>query len=67
MRMGVSRERKTDASQDAEAFGEDGEALRLMLDYVAAECRRLGASDAARAAAHAALLLSGTRMHSVLN
>jgi hypothetical protein len=37
---------------------EDGEALRRMLDYIAAECRRLGAAEAARMAAGAAHLLA---------
>jgi hypothetical protein len=54
---------------DASAEGSEGgpctdsQALRLMLDYVAAECRRLGAPDAALAAAQAARLLGGVRRH----
>lgn len=61
------RERICEATRERDASGEDSEALRLMLDYVVAECQRLGACDAARAAAHAAMLLSGVRMHGALN
>jgi hypothetical protein len=67
MPMRESLDRVCDAVPDAEAFGEDREALRLMLDYVAAECRRVGAADAARAAHQAALLLTGLRLHGALN
>lgn len=38
----------------------DHSALRLMLSYVEAECRRIGATDAARHAALAASLMPST-------
>jgi hypothetical protein len=57
----------TNRMTECETSGDDREALRLMLDYVAAECHRLGAADAARAASQAALLLSGLGLHSALN
>lgn len=67
MPMRVAHDRICDGTRDAEAFGEDREALRLMLDYVAAECQRVGAAEAARAAHQAALLLSGLRLQGALN
>ena len=45
------------AEPEAEAEATDRDALLLMLSYVEAECRRLGALDAARHAALAASLL----------
>jgi len=65
--MRVLRERISERSCDRDASGEDSEALRLMLDYVVAECHRLGAAEAAQAAAHAAVLLAGVRMRGTLN
>ena len=44
---------------ETEAEATDHQALLLMLSYVEAECRRLGATDAARHAALAANLLPG--------
>ncbi len=44
---------------DAPADAIDRDAILLMLAYVEAECRRLGAEAAARHAALAALLLPG--------
>lgn len=42
---------------DGEPDGIDPAALRMMLCYVEAECRRIGANDAARHAALAAALM----------
>ncbi|MBE9604564.1 hypothetical protein IAI18_06780 [Acetobacteraceae bacterium H6797] len=41
----------------SEAEVSDGRALRLMLVYIAAECRRIGAADAAQLAIEAADLI----------
>jgi hypothetical protein len=42
---------------EAETDAADNSALRLMLSYVEAECRRIGAMEAARHAALAAALM----------
>jgi hypothetical protein len=42
---------------EAETDAADNSALRLMLSYVEAECRRIGATEAARHAAMAAALM----------
>lgn len=47
---------------DADQDGIDHAALRMMLRYIEAECRRIGANEAARHAAMAAALMSGTAM-----
>jgi hypothetical protein len=44
-------------AQEGKIEGTDRAALLLMLSYVEAECRRIGAFDAARHAAQAAALL----------
>jgi hypothetical protein len=53
----------TDANMTAAAPPDDHAALLLMLAYVEAECRRLGAEAAAAHAAMAAALVPGPWPH----
>lgn len=52
---------QTDTEMTAAATPDDQAALLLMLAYVEAECRRLGAEAAAAHAAMAATLVPGPR------
>ena len=59
--MGCSMQ--ADADMTTAATPDDQAALLLMLAYVEAECRRLGAEAAAAHAAMAAALVPGARPH----